>query len=67
MSILILIVYHLQGLMCPYMSFLIQPSIELLKSFTTSNHDGALWSAVLETLTKSMNYDDGGKMILIIR
>ncbi|KAK0216141.1 armadillo-type protein [Armillaria fumosa] len=50
---------YFKGLMCPYMSFLIQPSIELLKSFTTSSHSGALWSAVLETLTKSMNYDDG--------
>ncbi|KAK0237018.1 armadillo-type protein [Armillaria nabsnona] len=50
---------YFKGLMCPYMSFLIQPSIELLKGFTTSSHDGALWSAVLETLTKSMNYDDG--------
>ncbi|KAK0476138.1 hypothetical protein IW261DRAFT_1643515 [Armillaria novae-zelandiae] len=50
---------YFKGLMCSYMSFLIQPSIELLKSFTTSSPSSALWSAVLETLTKSMNYDDG--------
>ncbi|KAK0447887.1 uncharacterized protein EV420DRAFT_1647628 [Desarmillaria tabescens] len=50
---------YFKGLMCPYMSFLLQPYIDLLKSFTSSSHNSALWSAVLETLTKSMNYDDG--------
>ncbi|KAK0200852.1 hypothetical protein DFS33DRAFT_1386800 [Desarmillaria ectypa] len=50
---------YFKGLMCPYMSFLIQPCTDLLKSFTTSSHNSALWSAVLEILMKSMNYDDG--------
>ncbi|KAG7447396.1 uncharacterized protein BT62DRAFT_967377 [Guyanagaster necrorhizus] len=49
---------YFKGLMCPYMSFIIQPSIDLLKAFTLG-YDGALWLAVLETLTKSMNYDNG--------
>lgn len=50
---------YFKGLMCPYMSFLLQPAIEILNDFTTSSPNSALWSAILETLTKSMNYDDG--------
>ncbi|RDB23790.1 U3 small nucleolar RNA-associated protein 10 [Hypsizygus marmoreus] len=49
-----------KGLMNPYMSFLLEPFVESLKSFTAGSfHNQAYWNAVVETLTKSMNYDDG--------
>lgn len=47
--------------MMSYTSFLIQPFIDLLKSFETSDsEEDALWLALLSTLTKSLQYDEGG-------
>ncbi|KAF8154101.1 hypothetical protein B0H34DRAFT_800000 [Crassisporium funariophilum] len=49
-----------KGLMVPYMSFLLQPYTDILKSFTTSETDDfALWSSVVQTLSRSLNLDDG--------
>ncbi|KAG6888638.1 hypothetical protein C0992_007990 [Termitomyces sp. T32_za158] len=48
------------GLMNPYMSFLLTPFVETLKSYTTDKSDNqALWDGIIETLTKSLSYDDG--------
>jgi U3 small nucleolar RNA-associated protein 10 len=48
--------------MVPYMSFLLQPFSNLLTSFTSFNlHNFALWISVVQTLTRTLNFDDGGK------
>lgn len=49
--------------MTPYMSFLLQPFLDILKAFSSSSrgeHD--LWSCVIETLSKSFSLDDAGKV-----
>jgi U3 small nucleolar RNA-associated protein 10 len=48
--------------MVPYMSFLLQPFSDVLTSFTPSNpHNFALWTSVVQILTRTLNFDDGGK------
>ncbi|KAF8797612.1 hypothetical protein BYT27DRAFT_7204423 [Phlegmacium glaucopus] len=48
-----------KGLMVPYMSFLLQPYTDILKAFTSSTSDNfALWSSVIQTLTRALNFDD---------
>lgn len=50
----------LQGLMTPYMSFLVQPFIGILDAFPTDTTiDTELWTCVIETLTASLNVDEG--------
>ena len=47
--------------MNPYMSLLLQPFVDSLKVFSKSGSDDeALWACTIETLTKSLNFDDGG-------
>ncbi|KAG6902640.1 hypothetical protein C0995_013765 [Termitomyces sp. Mi166 len=42
------------------MSFLLTPFVEILKSYATDASDNqALWDGVIETITKSLSYDDG--------
>ncbi|KJA17838.1 hypothetical protein HYPSUDRAFT_191636 [Hypholoma sublateritium FD-334 SS-4] len=49
-----------KGLMVPYMSFLLAPFCDILASFATSDLDDfGLWSTVVQTLTQTLNYDDG--------
>jgi len=49
-----------KGLMNPYMSLLLTPFVECLKSFSAGSADNqALWARVIEALTKSLTYDDG--------
>ncbi|KAG6868785.1 hypothetical protein C0993_010712 [Termitomyces sp. T159_Od127] len=51
---------NLSGLMNPYMSFLLAPFVELLGSYATEKFDNqVLWDGVIETLTKSLSYDEG--------
>ncbi|KAG5339884.1 hypothetical protein C0989_003102 [Termitomyces sp. Mn162] len=46
--------------MNPYMSFLLTPFVETLKSYATGASDNQiLWDGVVETLTKSFSCDDG--------
>ena len=46
--------------MVPYMSFLLQPSRDILKAFTSSTSDNfILWSSVIQTFTRALNFDDG--------
>jgi len=48
--------------MVPYMTFLLQPYSDILTSFVKSSVDDiALWSAVIQTLTRTLNFDDAGK------
>ena len=48
--------------MSTYMSFLLQPFTELLKTFTVSSTNSKmLWLSIVETLTKSFNSDEGGE------
>jgi len=50
--------------MSTYMSFLLQPFIELLRTFTVSStHEKMLWLSIVETLTKSFNSDEGGEFL----
>lgn len=47
--------------MNPYMTFLLQPFVESLKAFSSpTDDDPALWACIVETLTKSLSFDDGG-------
>ncbi|KAG6909155.1 hypothetical protein DXG01_001782 [Tephrocybe rancida] len=49
-----------KGLMNPYMSFLLAPFVETLRSYTMgASDDPSLWAGVVETLTKSLSCDDG--------
>ncbi|PPQ90282.1 hypothetical protein CVT25_013107 [Psilocybe cyanescens] len=49
-----------KGLMVPYISFLLQPYSDILASFTASTSDDfSLWSSVIQTLTRTLNFDDG--------
>ncbi|KAI0692328.1 hypothetical protein BC835DRAFT_1416622 [Cytidiella melzeri] len=50
---------YFKSLMTPYMVFLLPPLIELLNSFKEGLTDTALWSAVVQTLTKSCSHDEG--------
>jgi hypothetical protein len=48
--------------MTPYMSFTLKPFNDILVTFSNqSTEDPNLWVAVIECLTKSFNFDDGGK------
>ncbi|KAF8901036.1 armadillo-type protein [Gymnopilus junonius] len=50
-----------KGLMVPYMSFLQQQFSDILTSFTTSTAENLdLWSSVIQILTRTLNFDDGG-------
>lgn len=47
--------------MNPYMSFLLEPFVQSLKSFHAGNLDNqAYWTGIIQTLTKSFMFDDGG-------
>ncbi|TFK37695.1 hypothetical protein BDQ12DRAFT_685121 [Crucibulum laeve] len=49
-----------KGLMNPYMSILILPFVDVLKKFSNSAIDDLqLWSSVIETITRSLTFDDG--------
>ncbi|KDR78387.1 hypothetical protein GALMADRAFT_245550 [Galerina marginata CBS 339.88] len=50
-----------KALMVPYMSFLLQPCCDILTSFTKSTSDHfALWSSIIQILSRTLNFDDGG-------
>ncbi|KAF9553866.1 hypothetical protein CPC08DRAFT_672807 [Agrocybe pediades] len=50
-----------KGLMVPYMTFLLQPFTDILTSFAKSSADNfALWSSVVQVLTRTLNFDDAG-------
>ncbi|KAF8966928.1 armadillo-type protein [Flammula alnicola] len=50
-----------KGLMVPYMTFLLQPFSDILASFTTLKSDNfELWSSIVQILTRTLNFDDGG-------
>lgn len=46
--------------MTPYLGFLLQPLVDILDGFTEGINDSSLWSAVIETVTKSCLCDEGG-------
>ncbi|CAA7262090.1 unnamed protein product [Cyclocybe aegerita] len=48
-----------KGLMVPYMAITLQPFSNILKEFSTLE-DLSLWLAVVRTITRALNYDDGG-------
>ncbi|EIW76657.1 hypothetical protein CONPUDRAFT_168479 [Coniophora puteana RWD-64-598 SS2] len=51
---------YFKGLMNPYMSTLLHPLRDALKSFSSSSRvDSTLWTSILELLTQSFNVDDG--------
>lgn len=53
--------------MVPYMSFLLQPSTDILKAFTSSTLDNfSLWSSVIQIFTRALNLDDGGEYFCFI-
>lgn len=48
--------------MTTYMSFLIQPFMDLLESSAKSDaKNDTLWLGILITLTKSLQHDEGGE------
>lgn len=49
--------------MTPYMSFLSQPFIDVLKSPLKSAGDQELWLVIIQTLTKSLTQDQGGNRL----
>ncbi|KAH6904492.1 hypothetical protein BKA70DRAFT_1373519 [Coprinopsis sp. MPI-PUGE-AT-0042] len=52
---------YFKGLMSPYMSFLLQPFEEILKSFSGSGEQNhKLWNATIRSLLNSLNHDDSG-------
>lgn len=47
--------------MVPYMSFLLQPLSDSLESFKKSKTvEFNLWSTIIQTITRTLNFDDGG-------
>lgn len=46
--------------MTPYLSFLLSPFVELSKGSDDENIVGQAQLCVVQTLTKSMNVDEGG-------
>ncbi|KAI0063355.1 ARM repeat-containing protein [Artomyces pyxidatus] len=51
---------YFKALMTPYLSFLLQPFIDLLRdSSSTTDNQAEVWLCVLETLTKSFTVDEG--------
>jgi U3 small nucleolar RNA-associated protein 10 len=55
---------YFKGLMSPYMSFLLQPYEEILKSFSASGErDQRLWNATVRSLLNSLNHDDSGAFL----
>lgn len=52
--------------MSSYMSFLLQPFIDILKEYSESDTDDKeLWLCVVETLTKSLLSDEGGGWLCV--
>lgn len=47
--------------MAPYMSFLLPPFTETLEAYSKSSPNEDLWLAIIQTVTKSLAYDEGGK------
>lgn len=52
----------LQGLMTLYMSFLLPPFVEALNTYSKSPTNENLWLAIIQTITKSLVHDEGGKL-----
>ncbi|EMD35136.1 hypothetical protein CERSUDRAFT_107124 [Gelatoporia subvermispora B] len=51
---------YFKGLMVPYMAFVWQPSVKLLDDFSSGSLDNeSLWLAILKTLSKSFENDEG--------
>lgn len=56
-----------QGLMNPYMSFLLQPFVDILKSFRdASSDDLALWTGVVQVLSKTFGFDSGSQYLAVV-
>ncbi|KII90106.1 hypothetical protein PLICRDRAFT_686024 [Plicaturopsis crispa FD-325 SS-3] len=50
---------YFKALMTPYMSFLLQPFVDILQSFANSSEDDTrLWLCVIQTLTKTLEVDE---------
>jgi hypothetical protein len=57
--------HAVQGLMNPYMSFLVQPFVATLKDYSAGTlGDLVLWTGVLDIFSKSLISDDGGASLL---
>lgn len=59
--------FDLQGLMTPYMSFLLQPLVEMLNGFAKSLDDTPTWLAVIQTLSKTLAQDERGMYDLVVK
>jgi hypothetical protein len=47
--------------MNPYMAFVLEPLVETLEAFSASTLDNqTFWICALETIAKSLTFDDGG-------
>ncbi|PPR01672.1 hypothetical protein CVT24_001501 [Panaeolus cyanescens] len=52
---------YFKGLMVPYMSFLLQPSEDILKEYIiSSSSEFPLWSSIIRVLSNSLIMDDAG-------
>ncbi|OBZ74951.1 U3 small nucleolar RNA-associated protein 10 [Grifola frondosa] len=50
---------YFKALMVPYTSFVWQPLVELLREYSEGSvQDHALWLSILDTLTKSLSFDE---------
>ena len=51
--------------MTNYMSFLLQPFMDLFEIFTASKlKNQTLWLALIGTLTKTLQHDEGGEVFI---
>lgn len=48
--------------MVPYVSYLLQPLSSALYSFKSNDYNVALWSSVINVLTRTFNHDENGKL-----
>jgi hypothetical protein len=49
--------------MVPYVSFLLYPLSNALDSFVSNDLNTALWSSVINVLTRTLNYDENGMIL----
>jgi len=58
---------YFKALMTPYLATVLPPSLELLRSYAKLNeeHEEELWTALLDTLSKSLMVDEGGTLFRI--
>lgn len=50
--------------MVPYMSFVWQPYLKVLNDYSVSSlREQGLWLSVLQVLTKTLKFDEGGSFV----